>query len=705
MIETTLEARAINTTKNYVPKQQEFIAWALRSNYPDRDTVTELKLISFLEEEVVKRPLRRQGKKALAAKEVELDKQVLKWSSVRGYVTAITDLYNTQKARNMNSNPSPRASQIRGYIKALQRRDTALAKQNYADKGRDTYLDGYTESQFKDMCVALWRSSAAVAKPECYLRTLVDQLLGHYLVARGQDRRHAEISDIHTFEFPDEGSTPCFPLIVTMRESKANQYGRLETMGALRNKDPWICPLGALGFYLLYRWDLTEEPFPDFTERSRWYNTRLLLSTRGRDDVTEPLSYNAQHEWTSKAHGMAGINSTKITHIDRGAAPKRAELLGVSEDQIARAGRWARNQMIGCYLTCLPLEFMRRMGGHPAQRGCFEIKRAVTPPDELLALIWPGLDSWKGRFGIQEGQIDDLAAEGFYTLLQHLRTVILQDSVPLMEAFPNHPIWAHPVFHHIAYKAFASKVKSCHQDDATPSLSTRILEAMPDLIDNLQAISSQVVDHSRAHVEGASQMTQIESKIETMAQAVKKTQETLQYMTGGGLMFQLMMTPPSRPASIVPLPLFTPPSPLSSSPDSLSLSHPPPPPPQQHQQQHQQEHQQHPIDLSPPLYRMRRDVQTVEHLYREWTEGLHGSMSILELNRRYGHHWRRGRRDELQFYSLRHEIIKEIDFIATCEGISQMSAMQRLQGRQDREKWSLDKLCKRLRQETKIRRA
>jgi hypothetical protein len=42
-----LERRPKNTTKNYVPKQQEFIDWALRSDYNDRDTVTEAKLLSF----------------------------------------------------------------------------------------------------------------------------------------------------------------------------------------------------------------------------------------------------------------------------------------------------------------------------------------------------------------------------------------------------------------------------------------------------------------------------------------------------------------------------------------------------------------------------------------------------------------------------------------------------------------------------------
>ncbi len=79
-----------------------------------------------------------------------------------------------------------------------------------------------------------------------------------------------------------------------------------------------------------------------------------------------------------------------------------AELKGISEDQIRRAGRWNQEQMVGCYLNSLPRKYMRTMAGHPAQMGCFEIGRAaVTPPDTLLLMIWPELDAWKDRFGPQ----------------------------------------------------------------------------------------------------------------------------------------------------------------------------------------------------------------------------------------------------------------------------------------------------------------
>jgi len=125
-------------------------------------------------------------------------------------------------------------------------------------------LDSYTEDEFESVCRELWAKGAA-SSPECHLRTLVDILLGYYILTRGGDRRAAEISDLFTFEFKGEGPTRCMPLIFTTHAGKQNQYGRLETIGALRNRKPLTCILGSLAFYLLYYWDLTNEPFPDFS--------------------------------------------------------------------------------------------------------------------------------------------------------------------------------------------------------------------------------------------------------------------------------------------------------------------------------------------------------------------------------------------------------------------------------------------------------
>jgi hypothetical protein len=426
------EYKAKNTSLAYEPKQREFQDFCRRKQYHDGDTVTEDKLLLFLVEDVANRPLKAKSPKVDG--DVSQEKTRLVWRSVRSYITAITDLYRTQKARGMNVHPSPREDNVRDYLKTLQRRDAQQDKDNYADKGRDTLLDGYSEEEFERVCRELWARGSA--SPEYHLRTLVDLLLGHYMLARGGDRRAAELSDLFTFEFAGEGPTRCMPLILTTRAGKQNQHGRLETAGALRNRKPLVCMLGGLAFYLLYRWDLTDEPLPDFNRRSAWYDIRLLKSHGA--DRTAGLSYYSQRDWVVKAFGYAGITSQKKTHIGRSSGAKTAEFRGVSEDQIRRAGRWNQEQMVGCYLNALPRKFMRTMAGHPSQMGCFEIRRArIAPPEALLSKIWPGLDSWRDRFGPGPDQVNDLAAMGLTSLLFYLREVVLQDSVFLMRQFPT----------------------------------------------------------------------------------------------------------------------------------------------------------------------------------------------------------------------------------------------------------------------------
>jgi hypothetical protein len=50
----------------------------------------------------------------------------------------------------------------------------------------------------------------------------VNLLLGHYILTQGGDRHAAEISDLFTFKFKEEGPTRCMPLIFTTRAGKQN---------------------------------------------------------------------------------------------------------------------------------------------------------------------------------------------------------------------------------------------------------------------------------------------------------------------------------------------------------------------------------------------------------------------------------------------------------------------------------------------------
>ena len=673
------DTRPRNTSVAYEPKQKEFKDFCARKQYQDGETVTEDKLLLFLVDEVAARPLRAKSHKV--AKDTPQTSTRLAWRSVRSYITAITDLYRSQKALGMNNHPSPREDNVRDYLKSLQRRDAQQDKAHYADKGRDTLLDGYSEREFEQVCHELWAHSATA--PECHLRTLVDLLLGHYMLTRGGDRRAAEISDLFTFEFEEEGPTRCMPLIFTTRAGKQNQHGRLETAGALRNKLPITCMLSGLAFYLLFRWDLTEEVFPDFSRPAAWYDIRLIKGVgagSSKLDRTSAFSYNSQRDWVTKAFGYAGITSKKKTHIGRSSGAKTAELKGISEDQIRRAGRWNQEQMIGCYLNSLPRKFMRTMAGHLPQKGCFEILRAsATPPDHLLSMIWPELDHWQGRFGPAATQINDLAAMGLTNLLTYLREVILQDSVYLMKRYPKSAVWNHPVFQHEDYRQFTREASALIQQDEQgekPSQVALLAQAMPVLTDYLQSIDTR----------NEARIAKLKADLQTtMASQTSQLQEL--FTTGltfelkapaSGLLQSEGSAPSLEPSSLEP------PSRYISAQASISNSRVATPAP--------------PVtSAEPPEYRMCRTTKTVEDLWREWTVGLQGQPAITALDSHWGSRWRAGRQSEVQWYSLRLEVIKEIRRIARAQRMSEEAAMHLMSMRQQQTGCSIDQLCKTLR--------
>ena len=90
------------------------------------------------------------------------------------------------------------------------------------------------------------------------------------------------------------------------------------------------------------------------------------------------------------------------------------------------------------YLTHLPVKFLRKVAGFYGTHGDYFLGRAqLSPPKSLLAQVWPWIEGWRerldalghsGRPGAEGGlDDDDTAAEGFLSLLTHLRVVLLQD--------------------------------------------------------------------------------------------------------------------------------------------------------------------------------------------------------------------------------------------------------------------------------------
>jgi len=68
-------------------------------------------------------------------------------------------------------------------------------------------------------------------------------------------------------------------MLMSMRQGKQNQHGKVEYMGCMRNVNPIVCPLSALAFYFFYRWgrdDKASEDFPSFRQPEDYYNTYVF---------------------------------------------------------------------------------------------------------------------------------------------------------------------------------------------------------------------------------------------------------------------------------------------------------------------------------------------------------------------------------------------------------------------------------------------
>ncbi|XP_044715192.1 centromere DNA-binding protein complex CBF3 subunit [Hirsutella rhossiliensis] len=380
-----------NTKRNYRPKQEEWKEWC-QANWPaipdvwpasvpqgqqlPGDLVDEGKLLLFMKEEAKRAVKRRRapsdtivvgggGSEYESDSDLELYESTLKlqYNTVRGYVSAIQKLYDEQKSRESILRPGHRS--------------------------------GTEGAQTQHSCNDLEPEEEGIHGQG--VGTLRDVLLSLDLPNEG---------------FKAQGYTTK-ALVVVMNCGKTNQHGRMEYGSALRHRDPRSCLIGALAFWLFWRWQVEKaERFPVFQRSEDWYETKVLR--RSAKEPQAPLSGQTAREWTSRFYKKAGIKVSKVSHAPRVAATQNADMAGVDEGQIRRAD-----------------------------------------------------------LGVEQ----NMAAGAFLELLEWLREVLLQDAVFLRESYPDHPIFQDPVFSCPEFEAFASKVQdTCtrdHEDSHTTVIQKR----------------------------------------------------------------------------------------------------------------------------------------------------------------------------------------------------------------------------------------
>jgi hypothetical protein len=102
----------------------------------------------------------------------------------------------------------------------------------------------------------------------------------------------------------------------------------------------------------------------------------------------------------------------------------------------------------------------------------------------------------------------------------------------------------------------------------------------------------------------------------------------------------------------------------------------------------------------PPTYHLSRGITTILDLWREWTVGLGGQLSVEALDERWGARWRHGA--EFQFYSRRKVIIDEIKRLV-AGGREAVDVVDSLEEQRLRSKASLSQVINALKVAAKAR--
>jgi hypothetical protein len=145
----------------------------------------------------------------------------LMYNSVRGYVSAIMELWSHQVSTKLHSSPSPHNVAVKALKTSIARGQHARRRAEFDDRGLSTVRDGYTAKQIPDMTRAVWRDALGPRTSEQSLRTNLDFLLGHAMLLRQSNRLPLELPDLFSLDLPKEGQKGkgwCF--VVVMDQGK-----------------------------------------------------------------------------------------------------------------------------------------------------------------------------------------------------------------------------------------------------------------------------------------------------------------------------------------------------------------------------------------------------------------------------------------------------------------------------------------------------
>lgn len=263
------------------------------------------------------------------------------------------------------------------------------------------------------------------------------------------------------------------------------------------------------------------------------------------------------------------------------------------------------------------------------------------------------------RFAADGGTI---AALGFLRLLVRLREVVIQDAACLRRLFPQHVLFAHPLFSTAAFLAFEAAMSS-HLATAALPRELELERVLPELSASMNAqFDSQAQKTAELSAQVLGVVEAIAGLETKMVDSLARTHNIVTDLFSGRVPlrvtadFAAVATSSANTASSASTSTTT--ATTSSSGTTSTTAAP----------------------ASCAAFRLNRNLVNVEQVVREWKEGLGGGPSVEDAYRPGGEGYLRLKKDgaEDKYYRRRRNIILKIEQMMDAHGISQAEAVRAL---------------------------
>ncbi|KAF5826407.1 hypothetical protein DUNSADRAFT_3273 [Dunaliella salina] len=217
-------------------------------------------------------------------------------------------------------------------------------------------------------------------------------LVMHYGVGRSDDICQFRLADLAKPQNLRAGPCTGFVYTLVLRGGKKDQGGRAQHVGYVRNKNPHLCPVRAMGAYLYYKFTLGSQKFPSPRNRTQWLSTVLFTLK----NPTKVLSYGWLNAQIGHIFKAAGVAIAKKCHAMRHAGARFLDQKGVSADDIRRYGRWEHEAMCHNYLIDLPPKGLLSHGDYPheelgMENAYWHPRFLIDVPESLITACYPWL--------------------------------------------------------------------------------------------------------------------------------------------------------------------------------------------------------------------------------------------------------------------------------------------------------------------------